>query len=148
MVCCSLLAANTFGKQQLAEVCYPPCGCFTNDPPHNGRPLPESPEQQALSWRLYTRQNPNIGTDISLYNTQVPLVLLRACVLGVSVTRCHTKCFLQRILAAGWFKFDERVLMYLQPRFRCHQEDQVSDPRLAEQPWSLCYHVVHQGCFS
>lgn len=107
MVCCSLLAANKFGKQQLAEVCYPPCGCFTNDPPHNGRPLPESPEQQALSWRLYTRQNPNIGTDINLYNTVVPLVLLFGCVLEASVTRLHIECFLQRMLAAEWFRCDD-----------------------------------------
>jgi len=67
-----VLFSLLFNGLLAAEVCYPPCGCFTNDPPHDGRPLPESPDVQQIQWRLYTRDNPNIGSDISLTDTVVP----------------------------------------------------------------------------
>ena len=53
------VGTSTFFILSRAEtVCYPPCGCFSDDEPFDNRALPESPSEQALSWHLFTRSNP------------------------------------------------------------------------------------------
>lgn len=51
---------------EAAEVCYPPCGCFSDDPPFDNPsfPLPESPDAQQLRYQLFTRNNP---TDARIF---------------------------------------------------------------------------------
>jgi len=49
---------------QAAEVCYPPCGCFNDDPPFDDRDLPMSPVDQYLQWFLLTKENPDKAVQI------------------------------------------------------------------------------------
>lgn len=46
------------------EICSPPCGCFSDDPPFHQRPLPETWEVQEIQWLLYTNDNRDIAQNI------------------------------------------------------------------------------------
>jgi pancreatic lipase-related protein 1/phosphatidic acid-selective phospholipase A1 len=48
-----------------ASVCCPGAGCFTDDPPFDGLPLPECAEQQNITMQVFTRNNPNVGQLIT-----------------------------------------------------------------------------------
>ncbi|CAD5118551.1 DgyrCDS7239 [Dimorphilus gyrociliatus] len=49
-----------------AEVCYPPCGCFNDDPPFEGDWLPEPIEEQDITYELFTRNNRDDPIDCTL----------------------------------------------------------------------------------
>ena len=53
-------------------VCHEPCGCFSDNPPFDGRPLPDSPEDQKLHWVLYTRAHPTHGINYELDHEEIP----------------------------------------------------------------------------
>lgn len=62
MILCLIASLlNSFGR----EVCYEPCGCFSNRKPFGDRPLPKSPESQDLKWYLLTRAQPDQKIPIS-----------------------------------------------------------------------------------
>ena len=48
-----------------AQICCPGAGCFTDNPPFNGLPLPECAEDILPTMDVYTRQNPNTGHAIT-----------------------------------------------------------------------------------
>ena len=54
------------------EVCYPPCGCFNNDPPFGDRPLPEGWEEAPIIWLLFTQSNRVVPQEITLPNVVPP----------------------------------------------------------------------------
>ena len=49
-----------------AEVCYGTCGCFSDDDPYAGLPLPESPDEQELVFEVYTRTNPQNPVNVTI----------------------------------------------------------------------------------
>ncbi|XP_055881174.1 pancreatic lipase-related protein 2-like [Biomphalaria glabrata] len=69
---CGLSLRCTFvaGLTKLNEVCYPPLGCFSTDPPFDvniHRPVtstPESPETIKTVFKLYTQKNRQKPTDL------------------------------------------------------------------------------------
>lgn len=48
------------------QVCHEPCGCFSDDPPFEGDWLPESIEEQDITYELFTRQNRDEAVDCTL----------------------------------------------------------------------------------
>lgn len=53
-----------------AEICCSGVGCFNNNPPFGGIPLPQCPDTLQISMRVYTRGNPTAGQVVT--RTTIP----------------------------------------------------------------------------
>ena len=76
-LCCpwfllKIYAVFVFRCTFAVEVCYPPCGCFNDDPPFNTRPLPEGFEDTPITWLLYTQSTRNNPDSVTLPNIVPP----------------------------------------------------------------------------
>jgi len=67
-----LFLLATVALSHAAEICYPPCGCFNDEPPFADRDLPESPAEQYLDYFLFTLDNPNADEGIRFNWTNMP----------------------------------------------------------------------------
>ena len=59
-----------FESFRSAEICCSGVGCFNNNPPFGGIPLPQCPDTLQISMRVYTRGNPTAGQVVT--RTTIP----------------------------------------------------------------------------
>jgi hypothetical protein len=71
---CFLLFFVAYSRS--AQICCNNIGCFTDDPPFDGQPLPQCIETMNPVYTMYTRSNRNVGQVFS--HTSVPSVFGRS----------------------------------------------------------------------
>lgn len=70
LLCCVLLLLVSCARA--AQVCCPDIGCFTDNAPFNGQPLPSCIDKITPKYTLFTRSNRNSGQVVT--TTSVPSV--------------------------------------------------------------------------